>query len=104
MYNFINKYATGMSWAAAPFPSDEGKLKDVSYIEADILVIPKGTKHPDEAFKFIAFVNSQEAMELLCNGQRKFTPLRKVSEDFYRKHKNPYIHMFRKLAESPMLL
>jgi len=101
MYNFINKYATGMSWAAAPFPSDEGKLKDVSYIEADILIIPKGARHPDEAFKFMAFVNSQEGMELLCEGQRKFTPLKKVSEDFYKKHKNPYIHMFRKLAESP---
>lgn len=101
MYNFINKYATGMDWGAAPFPSNEGKLKDVSYIEADILVIPKGAKHPDEAFKFISFVNTQEAMELLCNGQVKFTPLREVSENFYINHKNPHIRMFRKLAESP---
>ncbi|KPK40552.1 MAG: hypothetical protein AMJ78_07070 [Omnitrophica WOR_2 bacterium SM23_29] len=100
MYNFIDKYATGMDWGAAPFPSDEGKLKDVSYIEADVLTIPKGAKHPDEAFQFISFVNTQEAMELLCDGQRKFTPLREVSEDFYRNHKNPYIRMFRKLAES----
>ncbi len=101
MYNFIDKYATGMDWAAAPFPSDEGRLKDVSYVEADILIIPKGAKHPDEAFKFISFVNTQEAMELLCEGQRKFTPLKEVSEGFYARSKNPYIRMFRKLAESP---
>jgi len=101
MYNFIDKYATGMDWGAAPFPADQGKLRDVSYVEADILIIPKGSKHPDEAFKFISFVNTQEAMELLCEGQRKFTPLKEVSESFYANHKNPYIRMFRRLAESP---
>jgi len=101
LYNFIDKYATGMEWGAAPFPSDEGRLKDVSYIEADALVIPRGAKHPDEAFEFIKFVNTQEGMELLCDGQRKFSPLKEVSEDFYKKHKNPYIRMFRRLAESP---
>ncbi|MDD4879254.1 MAG: ABC transporter substrate-binding protein [Candidatus Omnitrophica bacterium] len=101
MYNFIDKYATGMDWDAAPFPSDGGKLKDVTYAEADILVIPIGARHPDEAFKFISFVNTQEAMELLCEGQRKFTPLKNVSEDFYARHKNPHIRVFRALAESP---
>lgn len=101
MYNFIDKYATGMEWGAAPFPSHEEELKDVSFVEADVLVIPRGAKYPDEAFKFISFVNQQEPMELLCQGQRKFTPLREVSPAFYQKHKNPYIHMFRKLAESP---
>ena len=101
MYNFIDKYAAGMDWAAAPFPSDGGKLKDVAYVEADVLVIAKGAKHPAEGFKFISFVNSQEAMEMLCEGQRKFTPLREVSDGFYARHKNPYIRVFRSLAESP---
>jgi len=101
MFNFIDKYAAGMDWAVGPFPSDEGKLRDVSYIEADVLVIPRGAKHPAEGFKFIGFVNTQEAMELLCEGQRKFTPLKEVSEGFYARHKNPYIRVFRALAESP---
>lgn len=101
MFNFIDKYAAGMDWAAAPFPSDEGRLKDVSYIEADVLLIPKGARHTAEAFKFISFVNTREAMELLCEGQKKFTPLKEVSEDFYARHKNPYIRVFRALAESP---
>jgi ABC-type glycerol-3-phosphate transport system substrate-binding protein len=99
--NFIEKYAAGMDWAAAPFPSYEGKLKDVAYVEADVLVVPKGARHPDEAFKFMSFVNSQEGMELLCKLQRKFSPLKEVSPDFYKGHKNPYIKMFRRLAESP---
>ncbi len=101
MYNFIDKYAAGMDWAAAPFPSDEGRLKDVAYVEADLLVIPRGAKHPAEGFKFISFVNTQEAMELLCEGQVKFTPLKNVSENFYARNKNPYIRVFRSLAESP---
>ncbi len=101
MYNFIDKYAQGMEWGAAPFPSVDEKLKDVSFVEADVLVIPKGAKHPDEAFEFIRYVNSQEGMELLCDGQRKFSLLSKVSPEFYKNHKHPYIHVFRKLAESP---
>jgi ABC-type glycerol-3-phosphate transport system substrate-binding protein len=99
--NFIEKYAAGMDWAAAPFPSYEGKYKDIAYIEADVLVIPKGARHPDEAFKFMSFVNSQEGMELLCKLQRKFSPLKEVSPEFYKGHSNPYIRMFRRLAESP---
>lgn len=101
MYNFIDKYAAGMEWGAAAFPSVSADLKDVAYTEADVLVIPKGAKHPDEAFEFIKFVNTQKGMEMLTNGQRKFSPLSKVSPGFYKNHKNPYIHIFRKLAESP---
>ncbi len=102
MYNFIEKYSPQLDWAAAPFPSiDPQTLPDVTIIDCDILAIPAGAKHPDEAFEFISYVNSQGPMEKLCLGHRKFSPLTTVSDGFIEQHPNPYIKVFIDLAHSP---
>lgn len=109
MHNFIDMYAPGMEWAAAPFPRAETPAgldpadprQAVTIADADVIVIPRGSRHPKEAWEFIRFVNSQEGMEILCMGQRKFSPLAKVSSGFWEKHPHPYIKLFRDLAESP---
>jgi len=100
MHNFIEKYAPNMEWGAAPFPTKDGK-GTVTVAESDVLAIPRGAKHPRDALDFILYVNRRKTMEKLCLLQRKFTPLRAVSPDFYARHPNPYIKMFRSLAESP---
>jgi multiple sugar transport system substrate-binding protein len=105
MYNFISKFAPQLEWAAAPFPSvDPEKLPNVTIAECDLLVIPKGARHPDEAFEFIRFVNTQASLEKLNMGQRKFSPRATVSDEFVRNHPNPYIGMFIELAKSPNAL
>jgi ABC-type glycerol-3-phosphate transport system substrate-binding protein len=87
-------------WAVAPFPSTvPGKL--VSYCGFDTLVIPRGSKHPHEAFEFIAYVNRQDVMEKLNKLHCKNSPLAKVSDDFLNHHPNPYIKVFEDLANSP---
>jgi ABC-type glycerol-3-phosphate transport system substrate-binding protein len=101
MHNFIEQYAPGMEWGAAPFPSAVAGLENVTVADADVIVIPRGSRHPKEAWEFIQFVNSQEGMEILCMGQRKFSPLRAVTKEFWEKHPHPYIKLFRDLAESP---
>ena len=103
IYNFIKSYApAGFEWGVASIPTaDPERLKDVSIVEADVLVIPAGAKHPKEAFEFLAYVNSQKPMEKLCLGQLKFSPLREYSPDFLAKHPNPYIADFLRLAKSP---
>jgi ABC-type glycerol-3-phosphate transport system substrate-binding protein len=103
MYNFINMYSPGMQWGAAPFPvpADHPGLYGVSMAEADVIEIPKDSKHPEEAFEFIKYVSSQEGMELLCSGQKKFSPLKNVSDKFWREHPHPFIRMFRDLSMSP---
>jgi ABC-type glycerol-3-phosphate transport system substrate-binding protein len=103
IYNFIKNYAPpDFEWGVAPFPtSGADRLTRVSTAECDVLVIPHGAKHPREAFEFIRYVNSQGPMEKLTLGQRKFPPLRNVSEDFYRQHPNPFIRDFVALAASP---
>ncbi len=102
MHNFIEQYSPGMRWGVAPFPSGLGAGEPpVTVIESDVLVIPRGAKHPAEAFEFIRYVNSRGPMEKLCLGQRKFSPLTDVSETFISQHPNPYIEVFVDLAKSP---
>jgi len=102
MYNFIDKYAPHLEWGVAPFPAQEpDPYPMVTVVESDVLVIPKGARHPREAFAFIRYVNTQGPMEKLCLGQRKFSPLATMSADFLERHPNPYIETFVRLARSP---
>ncbi len=103
MYNFIKKFADGMPWGAAPFPapSDRPDLRGVANSEADNLVIPAASKHPKEAWEFVKYVQSQPVMEQLCLGQRKHSPLRQVSDQFWAQHPNPYIRLFAELGSLP---
>lgn len=104
MYNFIEKLAPGLQWGAAPFPGVDGVLptdKSYTLVESDVWVIPRGARHPDEAFEFLKYASSPQALEKLCMGQRKFPPLVKVSEQFVASHPNPYIKVFIDLAHSP---
>ncbi len=103
MYNFIDKFSPDLKWGAVPFPypKDHPELKGITIADEDILCIPRGAKHPDEAFEFIKFVQSQKGMEMLCMGQRKNSPLKKVSPEFYAKHPNPFIHLFTDLPKGP---
>jgi len=102
MAAFIREHGPDLDWAVAPFPS-ETYSPDApgTVVESDILVIPRGARHVEEAWDFIRFVQRQRNMEDLCLGQGKFSPLREVSEEFYARHPNPFIRTFRRLAESP---
>ena len=108
MYNFISKYSPKMElperqWAAVPFPHPANRpdLANMTIGDEDIFVLPRGCRHPDEAWEFIKFMQSQRGMEMLCLKQRKFSPLRKVSPQFYAQHPNPFIKLFADLTNSP---
>jgi len=101
MYNFITQFNPKLDWAAAPFPhpADRPDLANMTFADSDNIVIPVGAKHPKEAFDFMAFVQRQPNMELLCMGQRKGSPLAKVSDWFWKNHPNPYIRLFSDLPK-----
>jgi multiple sugar transport system substrate-binding protein len=100
MANYINNNNPSMDWDAAPFPhpQDRPDLAHSTPVGLDVLVIPTGAEHPLEAWEFIKYVQSQEGMEMLCQGQWKHSPLAHVSERFYREHKNKRIKLFYDLA------
>lgn len=88
-------------WAVEAMPpEDPSKLTDVTFADADLLLIPRGAKHPKEAFEFIAFVNRQDVIERLNSLHCKPSPLASVSDDFVRRHPNPYIKIHERMAFS----
>jgi len=103
IYNFIRNYAPpDFEWGVAAFPSGDPSLpNNVTIVECDLLVIPAGAKHPNEAFEFMAYVNTRAPMEKLCLLQQKFSPLRECSPEFFRNHPNPHIREFLDLAKGP---
>jgi spermidine/putrescine-binding protein len=64
-------------------------------------MIPRGAKHPREAFEFMAYTQRQEVMEKLCRWVCKNSPLKKTSADWVYSHRNPYVDVFDRLAASP---
>ncbi len=106
------------SWGVAPFPSvfsqeivDSGlkgkALEDalvdrgVAFCDFDVLVIPQTARHKKEAFTFMAYLNQQPIMEQICAMHNKNSPLTTQSPDFFKKHPNPYIELFDRMASSP---
>lgn len=105
MYNFIDKYAPQLEWGAAPFPAlDPARFPLVTLADADVLVIPRGSRHVREAFAFIRYVSRRDALEKLALGQRKFSPLLDTSAEFIARHPNPRIRQFIDLARSPFAM
>jgi len=102
MYNFIKEYSPEMQWGAAPFPVKYSKQYGISHAEADVLAIPRGARHPKEAFEFMKYVIAQGPMEKLCIGQRKFSPLMKVSKAFYAMNPHPALRLFADVARNPL--
>lgn len=101
--NYIRLYQPKMKWFAVPFPHPEDRpdLAGRAVVDSDVLCIPRGAKHPKEAFEFIAYVQRQDVMERLCSAHGKNSPLMKVTEEFLTHHPNPYIRLFDRLARSP---
>ncbi len=99
---YIKKYKPDTPFFVVPFPypADRPDLAGHSHINEDVLTIPRGAKHIREAFQFIRFVQRQEEIEKLIDGQGKNTPLAHASETFYKNHPNPYIRFFDELAHS----
>ena len=98
--NFIPRFAPKMKWGAAPAPNKDKKL--ITVVDCDCILIPKGSKHPKEAFEFISWLLKPENIEELCALQGKFSPLvYSDREDFIKKHPHPYIKVFIDLAKSP---
>ncbi len=101
--NFIEKYAPDIEWGVAACPAAPGVADNAprTLVVSDMVVIPRGSKHPHEAFEFICYLQRQEVAEKLARAQQKFTALRKVSPDFIAHHPNPAIGLFVELARSP---
>jgi maltose-binding protein MalE len=109
--NYIQQYKPGLDYGVGPWPEAVPGVTDFAMAEADVLAIPRGAKHPREAWEFIKYVNSSnpdartrdelEGAELLDYLQVKNSPLRAWSPFFTNHNPHPHIAMMRRLSASP---
>jgi multiple sugar transport system substrate-binding protein len=80
----------------------ELRRNGAAFCDFDVLVIPSTAKNKEEAFEFIAYINSKEVMEKVCESHGKPTPLAgRPDEKWMQGHRNPYIEYFDQIADSP---
>jgi ABC-type glycerol-3-phosphate transport system substrate-binding protein len=101
--NLIVAYRPDLDYGVAPFPTDAPPVADapVGLIDTDVLVIPRGSAHPEEAMEFIAFTQRQDMTEQLATAHCKLSPLVNVSESFLANHPNRGIRVHYDIFRSP---
>jgi multiple sugar transport system substrate-binding protein len=100
MASFIEKYRPDLEWDVATFPAVKPG-ENIAALETDLLVIPRGAAHVEEAWDFIQFTQQPENLIQLAQAHRKFPPLANISDEFFDTHPNPHIRKFVQLANSP---
>ena len=91
-------------YGACPFPVPAALYDPAAPygpIEADVLVIPEGSRNPDAALEFVAHTQRQDMMELLSSAHAKPSPLAKSSAAFKRDHPNLAINTHEAILQSP---
>ena len=109
--HFIRQFAPGLKYGVADWPEVQPGIRDFTVAEADMLVIPRGARHPREAWEFLRYVSSPnvvaqdrenlQGVELLCFLQEKESPMAQWSPYFEAHNPNPDLKIFRRLADSP---
>jgi spermidine/putrescine-binding protein len=75
--------------------------RPVGMLEADVLIIPRGCPHPEEAFEFLRFTQRQDVQEMLATDHCKGSPLQEVSAEFMTRHPNPCVAVHDAVLRSP---
>jgi ABC-type glycerol-3-phosphate transport system substrate-binding protein len=102
--NVINAFKPEMDYGVAPFPVTSEQYDaaaPVGLIDTDILVIPRGVKHPEASMEFIAYTQRPEVVEYLSTVHCKNSPLAVSSETFLDKHPNKGVRVHDAIAKSP---
>lgn len=102
--NLIKAFKPDLDYGVAPLPVVDELLdesKPLTCIDTDVLMIPRGAKHPEASMEFIAFTQRQENVEALAAAHCKGSPLVKVSEEFLANHANKGVRLHTAMAASP---
>jgi len=114
MANFIRFNNPSLQWGCGPMPAGfDTQGQPVTVAEMDVITIPRGCKHPDEAWEVIKFLNSHEGMEYCCGkatnsvtgkentgGQGKLTAFKENTPGWIERHPHPFLRTFIDLAKS----
>ncbi len=101
MTNFLASHAPELDWGVAPFPAVREDMNPISFMQVDMLVLPRDCPHPAGAWDFMLFTQRPENLEALNIAHHKFSPLREVSPSFHGRHPNHQVGLFQRLADAP---
>lgn len=102
--NFIRAYNPALDYACAPVPVAGAlfnPLLPTGLLEADILMIPRGSPHPEAAYEFLSFTQRTDIQEALATAHCKPSPFIETSPSFYESHPNPGVRTHDAIAKSP---
>lgn len=102
--NFARVYAPTLRFGVIPMPHAAGlpdPLQPRGLVECDVIIIPRGCPHPEEAAEFVRFTLRQDIQESLCRDHFKSSPLASLSPTFLSTHPHPGIAAFEAVARSP---
>jgi len=100
MGKYISNNAPDLEWGMAAPPVQSPVPYGTVYTTCDFNVIPRGAKHPKEAFEFLKFWYTPEISRYLSNQFYTFSPMISVNMDpeFVRTHDNPVVELNAQLA------
>lgn len=98
--NFIRRHRPDLEFGVVAFPTAEGVPGPRSVLEADVIGIPRGCPHPQEAWRFVHWVQT-EGLAILDRQQGKHLPWRDTPPGFRDGHPNKELAIFEELAASP---
>lgn len=102
--NVIDALAPDLDYGVAPFPVEaslDDPTRPIGLLDADVLVIPAGAKHPEASMEFIAYTQRPENIELVSVAHGKNAPLKAMPERFYARHRHRALHIHDAIANSP---
>jgi multiple sugar transport system substrate-binding protein len=101
--NFIAAFRPGLAYSCVAVPEAGGadEARPAGLLEADVLMIPRGARYPEEAYAFVRYMQRREVQEVLCRMHYKPSPLAEVSPGFVEAHPNPCIGVHERIAKSP---
>lgn len=99
--NLIGAFKPDFDYGVCAFPTLDGKGPPVGHIDTDVIVIPRGARHPEASMEFIAWTQRQDMTELLATAHCKPSPLAVASESFLATHPNRGVRVHYDLFRSP---
>ncbi|QDU85414.1 Bacterial extracellular solute-binding protein [Planctomycetes bacterium Pla163] len=104
MANVARSKAPDVDYVVSPMPVAESVYdpeRPQGLLEADVIGIPRGCPHPEEALEFLAFTQRPDVQAQLCSDHCKPSPLVERPADFEANHPNPYVDVHERIVRSP---
>lgn len=101
--NMIARYRPEMDYGVTPFPVDGAIYEEdapIGLLDSDVLVIPRGARHPRESMEFIAHTQQPDVVEYLSSIHCKNSPLASASAGFIKNHPNRFVEVHARIADS----